>query len=406
MFIGAADTDEASVPSPENSSFALSHFERTANGSTLATANIDVYNAAGEPLSAKTVVLSTALVEWSDVTWRVTLDKTVVASDGVEVVTGTISAMRTVEGRDWPVVGIPASYLVVTVEGGAASITQPASATDAAGEAEFSFTTTEAAATLTAVVTVRTVYEVTSQPTVTTDGTAGEEDSFTETFADGVYHDADGVTNGDAEQVTLTGGQMRMRWEATAAGVGDRSEKRWAFGRNVTEIWIEYKETLPANYAHRAAGVGGATNNKEIRLWGDSYSATNKVGASTWRNTGYASGSSVRWDRTTTSGIGPSAPSGGGATSPTWEFALAPAVQSTVRFHFRMESATNANDQLSEMWIDGVLMDSWDDQHQIYDTARPYWNAMYVKGYANSGFDEQTDILIDDLTFHFTDPGW
>lgn len=35
-----------------------------------------------------------------------------------------------------------------------------------------------------------------------------------------------------------------------------------------------------------------------------------------------------------------------------------------------------------------------------------YWDAGFLMGYSNSGYDEQTDFFIDDLKMFANDPGW
>ncbi len=202
-----------------------------------------------------------------------------------------------------------------------------------------------------------------------------------------------------------TGFAMRFRNGPDAPGEDSNAEQRFTLPVDVDEFWIEYYLHAPSNYVHRN---DSPSNNKGMRLWGDDYGATNKVGFSTWYNSGYANNSSVRIDRTTDTGVGPSSPSGfPGQTSPTAAYGIVLNDWVRVRIYYKMESATNANDQLTKIWFDDVLALEWQNQHQVYDTVRPYWNQGYLMGAANSGYLAITDFYINGVKMWWTnDPEW
>ncbi len=308
-----------------------------------------------------------------------------------------------------PAVGFPAARIVVKLNGSTTGVTQPTGVSTAAG-----------------VLTASVVTSVTGENVVTAevddsalddtatfegDGEAPPGPSpgvpdFRDEFTGPARNPADGFsypTAASVTPVTVEGEDcLRFRGGPDADLEDSRPEQPFVWPQNVTEVWIRHRIKYPLNYIHRNQTTG-ATNNKFIRVYGDDYGATNKVGASTWYNASDTRGA-FRWDRTTTSGLGPSAPSGGGETSPTVIFPIVRGQWHDVELHYKMESGPGENDQLSELRIDGELISSWQNQNQVYDSVRPYWNRGYLQGHQNAGHAEETDILIDDLEFWFTDP--
>jgi hypothetical protein len=72
-----------------------------------------------------------------------------------------------------------------------------------------------------------------------------------------------------------------------------------------------------------------------------------------------------------------------------------------VRVHFRYVTQGGA---LMEVWRDGAKVLEFRPAQKLASPA--YWNAGYLLGYDNSGFDAETDIYIDDVKFFDADPGW
>ena len=157
------------IPDAEQSTFSLSDFEVAADGETLTTANVDVYDASGNPLASAPVVLSSAVIEYGDLTVTVSLDRATMDSDGVESCGVSIQVRDPYGSLNKPVVGIPASYFTIAVDGSGNTITQPASATNGFGTTSGSFVTTEGSVTKTVTVAINgTTYG--NAPTVETDG--------------------------------------------------------------------------------------------------------------------------------------------------------------------------------------------------------------------------------------------
>jgi hypothetical protein len=164
---------------------------------------------------------------------------------------------------------------------------------------------------------------------------------------------------------------------------------------------------VPANYFHRQ---DSPSNNKFFRLWGDSYSAANKVGASSFPE---ASGSShlafeynyEGWSDGTL-GTGPSSVAGAKSTTTAFGTDATRGRWIQVRIHARHVSGPSARDGRLRMWVNGQLVISFENVPQKFDSARPYWNAGYLFGWANSGFSEETLFFVDDVRFFASSPGW
>lgn len=175
-------------------------------------------------------------------------------------------------------------------------------------------------------------------------------------------------------------------------------------GRDLSELWLEYDIHYPSNYVHRNQS-SGSTNNKAIRIWGDSYTRGNKVGASTfYDSTGRLGNSKMRGERAINAGGSMS------ASTPTEspDAAIAPALNEWVqyRWHFKYRSDASTNDGVIQLWVNGTLVLDWTDLQQYYDATVPYWNNGYLMGWSNSGFLAQTDIHISVPKWYDTDPGW
>lgn len=240
------------------------------------------------------------------------------------------------------------------------------------------------------------------------------EPFFSDNFDNGNRTTANGFTwsnTGSRSFVSSTksfGGthSLGLRFGPDSLGKDSSAEGRFSLGRNLTEVWIEFMLYVPANYTHRNESPN---NNKFFRIWGDNYSSANKVGASTTRS-GDASALSFEYNYKTwgdgTLGFGPS--SVAGARSPTTTFG-GPEFRdrwTRVRVHARHVSAENADDAILQLWFDDTMVLDFRNVPQKYDPLRPFWNAGYLLGWANSGFTDETIFYVDNVKFYNLNPGW
>ena len=216
-----------------------------------------------------------------------------------------------------------------------------------------------------------------------------------------------------SNQVAHSGSHsLRFFFKGKASGSDATAEQRFDIGRNLREIWVEFyiyypngTEGLGARYYHRTDT--GSNNNKFLRIWGDVYSASNEVGASTWPLDGGDSRLGFEYEKDEK----PMGAYGSGGPNPfvhngnrgRWTH---------VQFHARLGSGPEAFDGSMELWVDGAKTTALDNKSgkpglDLYNSdAMNYFNEGYLLGWANSGFDKDTYIFIDDVRFYDANPGW
>jgi hypothetical protein len=403
------DSLGTSVPSPEHSTFEWDDYAITANGSAQAVPTIVIRDQYGAVMSGVTLTMTATNVVISAANTALVATPDAIEDDGVGASNVVLDVRDT---DDEPVPDVLAADAPV-VSNETATITPDFAQTDRDGHLTHTVTSTDPAThTLSATVDGVSITDTATLTVGEGEGEAppaGEDPDYAmDSSASGtVRAAASGVTwntsDADTSVVEVPAGRTGYGIQFLFPGTGAyyNAEQRFTLPVGVTRLIGEYYLHVPTGY------VKSSSNDKFFRFWGDGYGDTNKVGASTWRNTGYANNASIRIDRTTTSGIGPSAPSGGGATSPSAAYGVVLNDWVRVRFDYRMESATNANDQRSRIWFDDVLAIDWDDQHQIYDTAVPYWANGYLFGAHNLGFPVETKLVIHEVKFWWTNvPAW
>jgi hypothetical protein len=354
---------------------------------------------------------------------QISTDITNPPADGTTPTTVYVSVKQEREANGEPlnVQNFDASNVTVTADPATGVvITQPTGTVGADGTAVATFTSTNAATiSIGAEAFGRTL---TGTATVVVGGGAPPpvdpgDPFFTDTFAGGVRNNADGFTWGSGgSRVTVqlapdASGDYALRFrfgpDAGEPDPGDsNAEQRWNLGRNVTDLWIDYQVWVPSNYVHR--NLSGPDNNKFLRLWGDSYDAINKVGASTNPNTTTMIPSQLFFE-------GRQAPSGTGmgniSGTPMTVFGNAPmiGVWTRIRVHFKMVTAAE-NDGVFRLWKGDTLAIERTDIPLNFDSAVTYWNQGYFFGWSNSGFTDETFFYIrggaNGPKFYDTDPEW
>lgn len=188
-----------------------------------------------------------------------------------------------------------------------------------------------------------------------------------------------------------------------------QSERRYALGAAYQDVWVEYYEKIPSNYEHRAASPN---NNKWFYV-----SDTSAEGSTGYHvrslleaRRGNGTGGSISMARPmwgTNSSRGGLASSENGMST----------VQGLVvtddlgawvqwRFHFRVSDVGQSNG-VFRLWKNGTLfIDETGLANDAVDGTDHGYEMGYFRGWANSGFDEQTIFYIDDVKFYSEDPGW
>ncbi len=196
------------------------------------------------------------------------------------------------------------------------------------------------------------------------------------------------------------------------------SEQRFKLDRKYTELWFRYRMWVPENYAHRNAE--GPGNNKGIlNLWGENYSGYTPAlsfhfqrkgsnGESylypAWRVNGSTTFNFFEPDHLTSSGSISEAATGIALEDRgTWIDWVMNVKTSTIPVGFNGREDGEGNGAL-RVWKNGELILNISNAHNYYGGTSSDaggegdgWNYGYLLGWANSGFDEETIIYIDDF---------
>jgi hypothetical protein len=349
----------------------------------------------------------------------VTLDKTVMEANGIEVTTVTVQAMEPTESGDLvPMEGVAANAVVITVTGGSGNVvTQPASATDEDGTTTGSFTTTSAGTKTVSVVVLGNHLD--SRPTCDADGEiippAPGDPFFEDDFTGPAFHPANGFTWDTSDQVTAVNFDGRDCARVAYLTPGGSGTLPFNMGQQLAEGWVQWDIYVGDTFEHENTSPN---NKKFFQFWRTTYS---DVAGGTWRfgceyttNSGTTPNSNIRWmssryDSNSNDSSGMGMPDNGtpfiGGSGPipkeTWK---------QIRIHWKASTDRVTADGVLQMWIDGVLEWSQTDGKFNNFNASPadcWIQNGYFMGAANGGFpDNPTYFYIDAVKFYDTDPGW
>lgn len=197
------------------------------------------------------------------------------------------------------------------------------------------------------------------------------------------------------------------------------SEQRFSLDKKYTDLWFRYKLWVPENYFHRAPE--GPSNNKGLlMLWGDSYSGYSPTVSLHFERKG-STGESYLYSSWRVNGatafnfFDPATLSAGGdlANAPvgismsdrgTWIDWVINVRASTIPVASNDWRSGEGNGVV-RVWKNGSLILNISNAHNYYDGSSSDaggsgdgWNAGYLIGWANSGFNEDTTLNIDDFS--------
>lgn len=205
---------------------------------------------------------------------------------------------------------------------------------------------------------------------------------------------------------------MRFRYPGSAPGGDAMAEQRVNLGAGFSEVWIEYYLYVPPNFQLRDESP---SNNKFFKIYhagSVDMEATfeyRRTGDLTARSRQLSDGYAWKVNR---DGLGKVGEACDGASS------VSPLISPTgpvkigqwnrIRFHFKAASGAGIDDGAYHWWVNGDLIlrrayNFWPDSNLAADAT---FTGLYLLGWANTGFDEQTKFWIDDFSVFDADPGW
>lgn len=170
------------------------------------------------------------------------------------------------------------------------------------------------------------------------------------------------------------------------------AEQRMDLGGQKTELWIQYYLYLPSNYEHRDVSPD---NNKFIAVYRDPYT---DPGFQVNFSTGSLSNRDSRFDLhyyyfgAEQRKISFDKPIWTDTERGRWN---------KVVVHVKVPSGDVA-DGVMELYVNDVKQIEVTDLNSYGGSGQNYFDELYLLGWANSGFDEDTTMYIDDVTISTT----
>jgi len=198
--------------------------------------------------------------------------------------------------------------------------------------------------------------------------------------------------------------------------VGTSAGRNFDLGALYDNLFVEFDLYIPngtepwggATYKHRNGTISASDNNKFIRLWqrsrsdpnGDGYNSDEKYGASTVLASSANTSNSDIITECVNAGdaaVGPSAYQGRA-----YNFINASDYGKWMRVKMFFKTRTTTSNGSMMLWKnDTLLIDQRNLIDSVYDPTEPRgFRYGYLLGYANSGFDETTKMLIDNVHFY------
>ncbi len=191
-------------------------------------------------------------------------------------------------------------------------------------------------------------------------------------------------------------GSYSLKFHFAGSGDDAWAEQRASLGSNMTDFWIRYYLYVPTNYKHRSVSPA---NNKFLAIFRSPYSSPGfQINLSTEPESGGNSKLEIHYYNNG-SEQSPIMPSGGGgflsssADGGKWaEFIT----------HVKVLTASGSSDGVIQVWKNGTQVANETGMNDYGGSGANYINEIYLLGWANSGFDQDTDFYIDDVVFSDT----
>ena len=212
---------------------------------------------------------------------------------------------------------------------------------------------------------------------------------------------------GAAERPTVTraiahsgGCSLKFTFAAGIEGVDAWSEQRFALGKRLGELYVQWHQYWPDGTENPSVGPKfhhrrdkGPNNNKFLRLWDEDYKHYRvKLGFSTLPKPNGDSEMVTEYG-TNESGVGAAGAKGDARAITGYRRGRWVKIQ----VHVRLATTAN-NDGVIEMWVDGArTIGNFSLRLFPGSISNNYLRNGYIMGWANSGFNQATSTYIDDV---------
>lgn len=189
---------------------------------------------------------------------------------------------------------------------------------------------------------------------------------------------------------------LKFTYAATDEKTDTWSEQRFRLGKPYKEIWISYDIRIPENYHHRKVSYGSSNNKGFIMLWSGDYSKPTGIvlGTEFWAEKDGSSTASVRL-----AGVGFDKHFWGACPSIIKLSDRGRWIKITA--HLKYATPEN-NDGIMRLWKtyeDGKSQIACNiSDGAWYSAVSPGFDAGYILGWSNSGFNEETKFYVDNFT--------
>jgi hypothetical protein len=204
----------------------------------------------------------------------------------------------------------------------------------------------------------------------------------------------------NTDTVSLKTSALAFRFPGGAASQDAWAEQRVKFPSE-QEIWANFRLFIPSNYYHRNPG---AANNKFFAIFNNAYRPGFQVNFSMEPDSNGNSRVDIRYySNGVEQSSGRFAPSGG------WPILINRSTDAgkwiNISMHFKVPSAAGVNDGIMELSKNGTSLISIRNLNSHGTSGLNYMDEAYILGWSNSGFDQTTELLVDDFVIADTPIG-